>query len=417
MTDFAPNTSLRGLTATLLLASTMTAISTSAIAPALPAIRTHFAALNTPNVALLVELLVSITALCTGLASPLAGVIADRLGRRPLLLGSLGLTVIAGSAGAVLNSLWVILFSRALLGVAVAGVVVAATTLLTDYFAGDRRETVLGWQGAIVFFAGGVFLPISGALADIGWRFTFLVYLAPSVLVVLGFFLVDEPAPTNHNPSKKNDESVTEVGIEVFTASEFRERLAQVPLARLATIFATMFLAQIIYFLLPVRGPFYLRTVAAASATSIGVALAGTLLISGVVALEFDRVSRQIGVVGVVALHFGVMSVGYAIVALAGTYSGIAFGLTVVGVGLGLQLPAFNTWTAASVPDGLRGRALGWLTSVIFLGQFASPLVTRPLVVQFGLRWTFGAASVTMIGLALVLGGMRLRLDPSIPAN
>lgn len=100
-----------------------------------------------------------------------------------------------------------------------------------------------------------------------------------------------------------------------------------------------------------------------------------------------------------VALHFGVMSTGYAIVALAGTYSGIAFGLTIVGVGLGLQLPAFNMWTPASVLDGLRGRALGWLTNVLFLGQFASPLVTRPLVVQFGLRWTFGAASVMMIGL------------------
>ena len=413
MTDSASNASLRGVTATLLLASTMTAISTSAIAPALPAIRTYFTALNTPNVTLLVELVVSITALCTGLASPLAGMIADRLGRRPLLLGSLGLTVVAGSAGAVLDSLWVIVLSRALLGVAVAGVVVAATTLLTDYFTGDRRETVLGWQGAIVFFAGGVFLPISGMLADISWRFAFLVYLAPSVLFVLGFILIDEPTSTDRKPAEGHNQPVAETGIEALTAPKISERLTQVPLARVATIFTTMFLAQIIYFLLPVRGPFYLQTVAAVSATWIGVALAGTLLISGVVALAFDRVSHRLGVVGVVALHFGVMSVGYAIVALAGTYVGIAFGLAVTGVGLGLQLPAFNTWTAASVPDALRGRALGGLTSVLFVGQFASPLVTRPLVVQFGLRWTFGAASVTMVGLALVLGGLRSRLDPS----
>ena len=168
---------------TLLLASTMTAISTTAVSPALPAIEAHFA--DTANVTLLVGLLVSITALCIGLGSPLAGIVADRYGRKRLLVGAIGATAVAESSGYLLDSLLAILLSRALLGFGVAGVIVAATTLITDCFVAERCDSVLGLQGAVVFAAGGVLLPVGGALADVGWRLPFLVYFCPLALLPL----------------------------------------------------------------------------------------------------------------------------------------------------------------------------------------------------------------------------------------
>lgn len=113
-------------------------------------------------------------------------------------------------------------------------------------------------------------------------------------------------------------------------------------LGRLAAIYGTMVAAQAIYFTIPVRMPFYLRGVAEASGAAIGAAIAPMLFVGGVVSTRFGRVNRWVGVVGAVALHFAVMGIGYAVVTLSSDYVGVIAGLAVTGLGLGLQLPAFN---------------------------------------------------------------------------
>jgi len=401
MTD--PTTAERVLVWTLLLASTMTAISTTTLSPALPAIERHFA--DAANVRLLVGLLVSITALCIGLGSPVAGIVADRFGRKRLLLGSIGGTAAAGSSGYVLDSLLALLVSRAVLGLAVAGVIVAATTLITDLFAGECREAVLGSQGAVVFFAGVCFLPLGGALADAGWRLPFLVYLAPLALIPLVIGWVDEPEGSGLNGTNP-DPTGSRRGITVRS-------IGRPALGRLATIYGTIVVAQVIYFTIPVRMPFYLQGVAGVSGTAVGAAIATMLFVGGVVSTRFRAINRRLGVVGVVALHFSVMGIGYAIVTVSAGYAGVVTGLAVTGLGLGLQLPAFNTWAAAVVPDGFRGRALGGLTSALFFGQFVSPILTRPLVETIGLGGTYGVTGAAMVGLAIVLIAMRARLRPT----
>jgi hypothetical protein len=54
------------------------------------------------------------------------------------------------------------------------------------------------------------------------------------------------------------------------------------------------------------------------------------------------------------------------------------------------------------VNNELRGRALGGLTTCIFLGQFLSPIVTQPLNQAIKLSGTYGLAGVLMA----VLGGL-----------
>ena len=60
-------------------------------------------------------------------------------------------------------------------------------------------------------------------------------------------------------------------------------------------------------------------------------------------------------------------------------------------------------------PDSARGRALGGLTSSLFLGQFLSPILTRPLAEAFGLATAFVWVGAVMIvgvvsfGLAAVI--------------
>jgi MFS family permease len=70
---------LRG---TLLALSTLTIMAGATIAPGLPRMQQHFA--DVENAGLLVRLVLTVVALSVALFSPVAGILADKFGRKPL---------------------------------------------------------------------------------------------------------------------------------------------------------------------------------------------------------------------------------------------------------------------------------------------------------------------------------------------
>lgn len=99
---------------TLLLASMLTIMAGATISPALPAIQREFA--NAPNAGVLVGLVLTMHGLFIAVGSPIIGALADRYGRRWLLLVSTVVYALAGGSGFVLDSLIAILAGRAVLG-------------------------------------------------------------------------------------------------------------------------------------------------------------------------------------------------------------------------------------------------------------------------------------------------------------
>ena len=136
----------------LLLAATLTILSNTLIAPALPGIEAAFA--DTANIELLTRLLVTTPSLVIGLVAPFAGLLVDRFGRRRQLLAGVVLFAVAGTAGFWLPSLTTILASRFLLGFAVALVMTAQTALIGDYYTGDRRTRFMRLQFASTMLTG-----------------------------------------------------------------------------------------------------------------------------------------------------------------------------------------------------------------------------------------------------------------------
>src|SRR5579883_1054601 len=124
--------------ATLLLVSALTVLSSMTLSPTLPGIRAHFH--TAPNASILVPLVLTLHAFFIVIGSPLAGYLLDRIGRKPLLIGAALLYGLAGSAGFLINDLWLLLLSRALLGLATAGTFTSASTLIADYYTGQTRS-------------------------------------------------------------------------------------------------------------------------------------------------------------------------------------------------------------------------------------------------------------------------------------
>ena len=177
---------------TLLLVSCLTIMSVITISPALPQMVTAFS--NVENAAFLVKLVLTLPALMIALFSPVAGRLIDRYGRLKILRLALILYAISGSAGYFLNSLYDILISRAVLGIAVGMSMTIVITLIADYFEGMERQKFVGLQIAFMSIGGILFIGLGGILSDFSWRYPFLLYLFSLVVLPFTFMFLYEPA-------------------------------------------------------------------------------------------------------------------------------------------------------------------------------------------------------------------------------
>jgi MFS family permease len=367
---------------TLLLVSTLTVMSGATIAPSLPAMGEYFA--DVPNADYLVRLALTLPALLIALGAPVVGVMIDRLGRKPILLVALVLYGLAGSSGLVLNSLNLILVGRVLLGISVAGIMTTATTLIADYYIGNARAQFLGLQAGFMGLGGVIFLSVGGFLADLNWRFPFAIYLFSLILLGFAIIFLSEP---NRNLNINNTGNVN------------LETPQKLPVKLVFLTYGLGIISQIIFYLIPVQLPFYLKELFAANAAQSGLAIALATLTSAIVSLSYRQIKAKLSFVAIYGVAFLNLGIGYLLISLGGIYAIVLLGLAIAGTGLGLIIPNMNLCLISVTPDTMRGKVLGGVTTSIFLGQFLSPIVSQPLSKAVGLGTTYGLAG----GLMLIL--------------
>jgi MFS family permease len=341
----------------LLLASSMTVMAGAIIAPALPAMSAHFGPSANPT---LIKLVLTMPGLFIALSAPFTGVLVDRIGRKKVLLAGLALYGLAGSAGWVIDSLTVLLLSRAVLGLAVAFVMGGATTLIADYFEGEERTKFVGLQGTFMALGGVVFLNLGGLLARLHWRGPFTAYLLALVLLPLAARYLTEvyrPQPgAGGNPLR---------GLNLTPPVYF--------------VYLMGFLGMLFFYIVPIQIPFYLARNFGSDSTMMGFAVSVATITGAVASASYSRVSRRVEPTGIFALTFGLMASGYLVIGLATHLSWVLVGLGLSGLGSGLLMPNSSIWLMQLAPPEAKGRVLGLFSSAIFLGQFASPLLVSVL--------------------------------------
>ncbi|MBU2643565.1 MFS transporter [bacterium] len=376
---------LRIRNATILTGSTMTVMAGATIAPALPSMHTYFQ--NIPQVELLIKLVLTLPALFIALASLLMGLILDRWGRKPVLMFGLCLYGVAGSAGLYLDSLTLLLVSRALLGVAVAAIMTACTTLIGDYFPGDKLLRFMGLQASFMGFGGVLFLALGGVLTDIGWRYPFLVYLL--AFIVLGFagYSVSEP-------DRRLETSTSGV-----TGADNPPQLF---LVKISGVYLIVCVGMIAFYMFPVQIPFYLQSIDPVSSSTVGLVMSTMNLMFAVVAMSYQRLrvvfsSSAIFILSACFLGGGFWTVGQSL-----SYLQVMVGLMIAGIGMGLLMPNLNVLLLTNLPGHIRGRVVGGFSTFAFLGQFLSPVAVTLLSYPFTTAQTFQFFGVLAAGLALV---------------
>ena len=393
-----PNTNAWTTKITLLLASSLTVMSGATVSPALPAMGEHFTrTIADPDTrTTLVKLVITMPALFIVIGSPVAGLIVDRYGRKSLLLITALLYGLAGSSGLYLESLTGILIGRALLGLSVAGVMVSATTLIADYYSGPARAAFMGLQAGFMGLGGVLFLTLGGALAQQNWHYPFGIYLFAWLIVPLIIVFIHEP-DRSHLSTPNNLDQVS--------------KNQATPVAILAIIYGFTTLSQVAFYLVPVQLPFFLGQLVQATPSQSGMAIALCTLLSAMASVAYGKLKQKMEFVSFLPLIFGLMGIGYLLIGQSSHWAQVLVGLAIAGLGLGILMPNMSVWLSSVVSDEMRGRALGGLSTAMFLGQFLSPILTQPFTKVFGLGGTYALMGglLTMIALGFAVFRSQVR--------
>lgn len=367
---------------TLLLVSSLTIMSVITISPALPQMALAFA--DVENAELLVKLVLTIPALFIAIFSPITGRLIDKHGRLRILWFSLVLYAISGTGGFFLDNIYLILLTRITLGIAVGMSMTIVITLIADYFEGPERQKFVGLQVAFMSLGGILFIGLGGILADVGWRFPFLIYLFSLIVLPLGILFLKEP------PLIKKDETVSSN----IKAPGF-----------IWLLFFNTMTMWIIFFLIPVQIPFYLKEIGLEKNALIGAAIASSTLFSAISSISYSKIKGRFSFLSIFSIGYLLMAAGFFTISMSGSYIMVLVAMMLTGLGMGMMIPNTNMWVMKVAPPEIRGKEIGKLTTFWFFGQFISPIIIFPVLQVLSLSSTFmaGAGLLFVLSSAFVI--------------
>lgn len=367
----------------LLLGSCLPVLGAVLLAPVLPTLAAQFA--TTPGVGILVPLVLTAPALMVAVVSPFAGAIADKFGRKNVLLVAMALYAVFGVAPFFLDSLGAIVATRAVVGLCEGFIMTCCTTLIGDYYSAQRRTTYLSMQTVVTTLSAVAFLAIGGALGATSWRNTFWMYALSLVIGVVMLFVLWEPVK---EPTRNLRQAV--------------------PWRLIARPALVTFFGGIVFYTLIVHLSFVLALHGVTEVGRIGLLASLASLATAVGAFSFRGLGR-FGPRVSMPLAFGLAAAGFVVIWFAPGLGAAMAGAVLASAGTGLLLPTLITWAVGRLEQGVRGTGTGIWTGALWIGQFISPFVIGALAAAAGgLAPAIGilglAAAVAAVASAILLG-------------
>ncbi len=325
-------------------------------------------------------ILAGVTSFVAAFASPLWGRLADRHGRKLMLLrSSVAIGLFAGLMGAAGN-VWQLFALRALMGV-FAGFSSTAIALVAGQVPEERLGFALGWLSTGQLVGSLVGPLLGGGLADLTGSYRIPFYCTSAIILLSTSFVW--------------------FGVHERFVATPQGRGGRALLSSLIAVARSPGLLAL--FFVPLMAQFGVRTVQPVVtlfvkemvgsrpdlATLSGIAFSITGLANVVAAPFLGNKSDVIGyrrVLLIALLGATVTTLPQAFTDSYWVFTGLRFA---VGLFIGGILPTANALVGRLDPRAQRGTVYGITSSAMFLGNSIGPLSGGAVAAAFGLRWVF----------------------------
>ncbi|WP_347827298.1 MFS transporter [uncultured Planktomarina sp.] len=176
----------------IIITLTIDAMGIGLIIPVMPDLLQQIEGGDLGNAAIWGGILATVFAVMQFIFGPTIGSLSDRFGRRPVLLVSLVIIAVDFIVMGLAHSIWLLVFTRIIGGIAAATQATAAA-FISDISTPENRSANFGFLGA-TFGVGFVLGPLMGGLlGEVGLRVPFFAAAALATLnLILGYFVLPE---------------------------------------------------------------------------------------------------------------------------------------------------------------------------------------------------------------------------------
>lgn len=300
-------------------------------------------------------------ALTSMLAAPFMGALADRFGRRPLILGSLAAYVVAYLGFLLAPAAWILILLRGLAGGFTAGLMPAVTGLAADLAPRDRRAQWMGFVsgGAAVGWIAG---PVVGGMVFDRWGYAAALVVSTitaSATFVVALLAVPESRQAHHSlPAGKTiGELDGRKSINVLL-SDLRSTLPY----SLPAFFVLLFIYFAVMFAWAFISPelmFYAYNDLGWSSSFLGLVMSAYAVAMMLGEFSFGRLSDRWGRKPVILLGLVLFSAQFIGLGLSQNYILIAVTFIIAGMGNALYDPAISAAVLDISPAEHSARNLG----------------------------------------------------------
>jgi DHA1 family multidrug resistance protein-like MFS transporter len=383
-----------------------TGLAISQILPFLPLYVSQLGVTSHEALSMWSGLTFSVTFLVSAIVSPMWGSLADRKGRKLMLLrASLGMAI-AILLQAFATNVWQLFFLRAVMGLT-SGYIPNAMALVASQVPRERS----GWALSTLSTAqisgviGGPLL--GGFLADhVGLRAVFII---TAILLVVSFLVTLFLIKEGGRPVISKAERLS--GRAVFASLPYP--------GLMISLFVTTMVIQLCNGSV---GPILALFIKSMEPESTNIAFLSGMIaaVPGVSALisapRLGKLGDRIGTARILmaTLIFAVV----LFFAMSFVTSPLQLGVLrfLLGFADGAMLPAVQTLLVKYSSDQVTGRIFGYNQSFMYLGNVAGPLIGASVSAMAGFRWVFAATAIVVliniIQLAIALRRRRQMAEP-----
>ncbi|MDT5097865.1 MAG: transporter, family, multidrug resistance protein [Mycobacterium sp.] len=381
----------RRIIGVLVLVSPLEQVAFDIYTPALPRIAEHFAASNTfvQN---------TVTAYVVGMALVVlpAGLIADAIGRKRVLLAGLGLMTLTSIGCALAINLPMMIGLRFLQGLGAGTCLLIAATVAADCFRDAKLVSVLGLLGAAWGSAPVVAPAIGGFISQFGsWRLVFLVLTALTATVAI---LVAVLLPETLKPERRSRVDLR------AAAGVLGEALRHRAFVAFALMFGLVAAAQTVF---GVVGPFLYQVGLGFSAATygfiaLGVGAANFFGAATCGALAQRTTTRRLAIGGA-----AVLALAGVIMLASAQFVGLSALTITVGAAVALLSIGVLDPLTKGLAMGVFSRNIGLITGLISTFCYGSIAVAMALMAwlpersQAPLGWFYVAAAVGLVAVLM----------------
>lgn len=360
----------------------MAVLGVASVAPALPNVADHFG-VSAGHVALLI----TVFTLPGVLLAPLLGVMADRWGRRVVLVPALLLFGLAGVACVTATSLKMLILLRFLQGVGAAPMGAINVTLIGDAYRGARQVAAMGANSAVLSVGTAAYPLLGGVLADADWRLPFALPVLGLPIAWAAWRIIPRPSLEAPLPLRVYFARVRE---------SMNPRLMALMGASLLT-FVVLYGSFLTYM------PFLMAERFDTSSTIIGLVISSGSLASGAVSLNLAPLTRRLGQrrLILVAISLYVLSMGMT--PLLPGVAWLVIPALLFGTGNGLNIPTVLSWIANEVERDVRAGVMSLNAMMLRLGQTLGPVLATAGYAVAGLEGAFGVGVLASLALMLLV--------------